>query len=80
MRRYTCIGEPKLFPPLFVSFFLLLIMMLKKQQLYFLLDCIVCHLYLSSIYECDEWVSPFIFLCLYFYFFHNNTVSTLGVA
>lgn len=55
-------------------------MMLKKQQLYFLLDCIVCHLYLSSIYECDEWVSPFIFLCLYFYFFHNNTVSTLGVA
>lgn len=67
MRRYTCIGEPKLFPPLFVSFFLLLIMMLKKQQMYFLLDCIVCHIYLSSIYECDEWVSPFFkFLCFKF--------------
>lgn len=76
MRRYTCIGEPKLFPPLFVSIFLLLIMMLKKQQLYFLLDCSVCHLYLSSIDECDEWVSPF----LNFNVCHSNAASALGVA
>lgn len=78
MRRYTCIGEPKLFPPLFVSFFSLAYNDVKKnQQLYFPLDCIVCHLYLSSIYECDEWVSPFFNSCLNFKVFHNNT---LGVA
>lgn len=60
MRRYTFIGEPKLFPPLFVSFFSLAYNDVKK--LHFLLDCVVCHLYLSSIYECDEWVSHFEFL------------------
>lgn len=29
------------------------------KRLHFLLDCVVCHLYLSSIYECDECVSHF---------------------
>lgn len=52
-------------------------MMLKKQQLYFLLDCIVSHLYLSSIDECDEWVSPFFkkeILVFNFNVCHNNAV------
>lgn len=57
-RRYTCIGEPKLFPPLFVSFSLAYNDVLSTTVV-FLLDCIVCLFYLS-ISECDEWVSPFL--------------------
>ncbi len=35
MRRYTCIGEPKLFPPLFVSFFSLAYKDVKKTAIVF---------------------------------------------
>lgn len=58
MRRYTYIGEPKIIP----SFICILFFSLAYndvKRLHFLLDCVVCHLYLSSIYECDECVSHF---------------------
>lgn len=65
MRRYTCIGEPKLFPPLFVSFVSLVYYDVKRTAVVF--SPRLCVIYLSSIYECDEWVLfnfLFIFLCL----------------
>ena len=62
MRRYTFIGEPKLFPPIypFLFFFFALSPSLiffhdvNKEVEYFLsLDCF----YLST-RECDNWVIP----------------------